>query len=120
MDYLVIKNAHASLAALSVTLFLVRAAVSIQQGRLTSRAFRIIAHTIDTCLLVLGGLLAYMLSLNPFATTWLALKLIAIVAYIICGVIVIKSKRRWSKVLALGCSMALVAYIVTLAIYKSP
>lgn len=120
MDYLAIKNAHVSLAILSVALFLVRAAVSINKGRLTSRAFRIIAHTIDTCLLALGGVLVYMLSLNPFTTPWLALKLTAIVAYIVCGAAVIKGRRRWVKVLALGCSLALVAYIVFLAVYKNP
>lgn len=120
MDYLVIKNTHVSLAVLSVALFLVRAAVSIHKGRMTSRAFRIIAHSIDTGLLVLGGVLVYMLSINPFTTPWLVLKLAAIVAYIICGALVIKSRQRWVKVVALGCSMGLVGCIVTLAIYKSP
>lgn len=44
MSYLLLKNSHAGLAIVSVTLFIWRAMVSINYGHKPSLAFRVVAH----------------------------------------------------------------------------
>lgn len=120
MDYLLLKNSHAGLAIVSVFLFLVRAGLVINYGVRPSFAFRLLVHAIDTALLILGGILAYMLMLNPFAVTWFGLKLLAIALYIILGIVVMKNKDRRVKEMALVLSLVIVVYIFILAINKNP
>jgi len=120
MDYFALKNSHIALAIVSVILFLIRAGASINRSRKPSKAFRVFAHLVDTLLLGLGVYLAYMLSINPFQTPWLAVKLVAIVAYIGCGTLVMKGKSRRTKEFAMMLSLILIAYIFMLAMSKNP
>lgn len=118
MDYLVLKHTHMALAMASVFLFLLRAGASIYRSRMPSLTFRVIAHVVDTLLLGLGVVLAYMLSISPLSTPWFAAKIIAIAAYIGCGTVVMKGSNLQIKAFALGLSLLLIISIVWLAINK--
>lgn len=83
-----------------------------------SLTFRVIAHVVDTLLLGLGVVLAYMLSISPLSTPWFAAKIIAIAAYIGCGTVVMKGSNLQIKAFALGLSLLLIISIVWLAINK--
>lgn len=119
MDYLLLKNTHAGLAIVSVVLFLLRAGMVINHGGKPSLTFKILAHGIDTALLILGAMLAYTLSLNPFLVPWFGVKLLAIVLYITLGVVVMRNKNKKVKEIALVLSLLVVTYIFILAINKS-
>lgn len=120
MEYFVLKHIHVTLAVVSVVLYLIRAALSLSRSRTPSLPFRVITHLVDTLLLGLGVTLAYKLFINPLDTPWLAMKLLAILAYIVCGTVVMKGKKRQVKLHAMVLSLVLIAYIFTIALTKDP
>ncbi len=120
MTYLAIKHTHAALAVLSIVLFALRAVLSICHGKVLSRPIKVAMHLIDTVLFGLGCLLLYILSINPFVTPWIGIKLLAVVLYIVCGVLLMRSKHKSVKVFSLILCCALAAYIFTVAITKNP
>lgn len=120
MEYFVLKHIHVTLAVVSVVLYLIRAALSLSRSRTPSLPFRVITHLVDTLLLGLGVTLAYKLFINPLDTPWLAMKLLAILAYIVCGTVVMKGKKRQVKLLAMVLSLVLIADIFTIALTKDP
>lgn len=120
MSYLAIKHTHAALAVLSVCLFVLRAALSISHRRSLTRPVKVMVHLIDTALFGLGCLLLYILSINPFETPWIGVKLLAVVLYILCGALLMRSKRKPVKVFALILCCSLATYIFTVALTKNP
>jgi len=89
--YFLIKHLHMSAAALSITLFVVRAWWSVQESsRLNARWVKVLPHLIDTALLGLGVTLMVLLSVWPWQLPWLGAKLLALLAYIGIGTIAIK------------------------------
>ena len=120
MTYFVLKHLHVTLAVVSVVLYLIRAGASINRSRMPSLTFRVITHFVDTLLLGLGLTLAYKLFINPLDTPWLAMKLLAILAYIVCGTVVMKAKKKQVKIHAMLLSLILIAYIFTIALTKDP
>lgn len=120
MSYLAIKHTHAALAVLSVGLFVLRAALSMSHRKSLTRPVKVTVHLIDTALFGFGCLLLYILSINPFVTPWIGIKLLAVVLYILCGVLLMRSKRKPVKVFALILCCALAAYIFTVALTKNP
>ena len=120
MEYILLKHIHITLAVVSVVLYLTRAVVSLSRSRTPSLTYRVITHLVDTLLLGLGVTLAYKLFINPLDTPWLAMKLLAILAYIVCGTVVMKGKKRQVKLLAMVLSLVLIAYIFTIALTKDP
>ncbi|GGX09899.1 hypothetical protein GCM10011282_15190 [Undibacterium macrobrachii] len=80
---------------------------------------RILPHTIDTILLASAIGMAIIASINPFEQTWLAAKILALLAYIFAGTFAIKrasspQAQNLSFVLALICF----AYILMVALSK--
>lgn len=120
MDYTTVKYIHIALAIASILFFLVRAGASINRSRSPSMGFRVLTHLIDTALLGFGATLAFMLSISPFTSPWFAWKLAAILAYVVCGVVVMKGKSKRVKEIGMVLSLALIAYIFILAINKDP
>lgn len=120
MSYLAIKHTHAALAVLSIVLFVLRATLSIGHGKVLSRPIKVAMHLIDIVLFGLGCLLLYILSINPFVTPWIGIKLLAVVIYILSGVLLMRSKRKPVKIFALILCCALATYIFTVALTKNP
>ena len=120
MSYLAIKHTHAALAVVSVALFVLRAAFSISHDEVLSRPVKVAMHLIDTVLFGLGCLLLYILSINPFVTPWIGIKLLAVVIYILFGMLLMRSKNKLVKVLVLILCCALATYIFKVALSKNP
>ena len=118
MDYSVIKGLHITAALLSIGLFLWRASVAIRHQRKPGTALRIVSHSVDTILFVLGSLLAYWLALSPLATPWFGIKLVAILVYIALGFVVMRAQRPAVKAFALSAALVVVVTILLLAHYK--
>ena len=118
MDYSVVKSLHVSVAFLSIGLFLLRAAVAIRQQRKPGTALRIVSHSVDTVLFVLGILLAVQLSLSPLAAPWFGLKLLAIIIYIALGFVVMRERPVVVKHIALVAALLVVGYVLLLAHFK--
>ena len=120
-DYGAIKSLHAGSAALSIALFITRGAWMLwSPQRLRARWVRIVPHVIDTALLVSALWLAWQLGAVE-TRGWLAAKVIALFVYIALGTIALKRGRtRAARIGALLGAIATFAYIVTVALSKSP
>ncbi|MBR2512544.1 MAG: SirB2 family protein [Halomonas sp.] len=120
--YFVIKHLHMTAAALSITLFVIRAWWSVRESpQLNARWVKVLPHLIDTALLGLGVTLMVLLSVWPWQLPWLSAKLLALLAYIGIGTLAIKrGKTPQSRAIAAVAAIALFVYMVGAAIRHSP
>lgn len=121
MVYLVTKNLHITLAALSLCLFLIRAIHSVRESPwLERRWVKVLPHVVDTLLLICGLTLMTLLKAWPHQTPWLAAKLITLLLYIGAGSMAIKRGRTPSgRALFTLLALVIFAYMVTVAITKT-
>lgn len=120
MDYLAIKQLHMGCAAVSFSLFLVRGAWMLQgSAMLQRRSVRILPHLVDTVLLGSAVMLAFISSQYPFAHPWLGAKVVALLLYIVLGIIALKRGRTLrTRALAFGAAVLTFAYIVMVAVTR--
>jgi uncharacterized membrane protein SirB2 len=120
-DYATVKAIHAGSAALSIALFVTRGVWMLRSPqRLRQRWVAIVPHVIDTVLLASALWLAWNLGAGG-AHGWLAAKVVALLVYIGLGTIALKRGRtRGVRIAALVAAIATFAYIVTVAVTKSP
>jgi uncharacterized membrane protein SirB2 len=117
MSYALIKLVHLSTAAASFGLFFIRGLWMLYAPqRLQERWVRIVPHLIDSLLLVSAVALAVLSRQYPGVDNWLSAKIIALLAYIVLGMIALKRGRtRRIRVLAWLAALAVFAYIVAVA-----
>ncbi len=92
----------------------------INQSPLRNHAIvKIAPHVNDTLLLLSAVTLAYLLNISPFTHAWLAAKLIALVVYIILGMVAFRfAKTDAGRTMAWIGAMFTFAYMVNTAIHK--
>lgn len=89
-----IRLAHIGLVVLSGSLFAVRGIATLAGARWSgTRAVRRTSWMIDTALLGAALLLLYVLQLNPFAVSWLSVKLALLVLYVAFGTMALRRSR---------------------------
>ena len=120
--YLILKNFHMALAALTITGFLLRGYWMMSGSSLRqNRAAKILPHIIDTLFLGTGIWLVVLLGLVPLQHGWLLAKLTGLLAYIGLGMIAMRFGRtRQIRAIAFIAALAAFAYIVGVALAKSP
>jgi len=122
MDYLWLKTTHVSCVALSYALFVVRG-VWMMRGSplLNARWVKIVPHLIDTVLLASAITMAVMIRQYPFVAPWITAKVLALVAYIVLGMVALKRGRTQRVRIAAWIAAQLVfLYIVAVALTRSP
>lgn len=122
LDYQGIKASHQLMVALSITGFGLRGVLMwLDSPLLMQRWMRIWPHLIDTALLAGGVWLAVTLRLDPLAHPWLATKLVLLLLYVALGFVALRLGRtRGIRQLALFGALACFAYMVAVAVTKSP
>jgi len=117
-----IKNIHMLTAAISLTLFVVRGLGHFRNARFMQlRWLRIMPHINDTILLFSAVLLALSIGQYPFTAAWLTAKLLALVVYILLGMVALKWARTLPVQMAAWLAALVVfAYIISVAITKQP
>jgi uncharacterized membrane protein SirB2 len=120
MNYLVIKHLHVTFAALSGSLFLLRGFWMLRESpRLQQRWVKIVPHIVDTLLLVCAVILVVWSGQYPFVQGWLTAKLLALIAYIVLGMIALKlGKTKPIRIGALIAAAAVFGYIVKVALTR--
>lgn len=120
MDYLAIKQLHMGCAAVSLSLFLLRGAWMLKESAMLQRRWvRIVPHVVDTVLLGSAIMLVLISGQYPFAQPWLGAKVIALVLYIVLGIVALKRGRTLRvRALAFGAALLTFAYIVMVAITR--
>lgn len=115
--YLQIKHAHIGLVLASGGLFALRGTAALAGMRWPLAVpVRYLSYTIDTALLTAALMLLVVLRLNPFATGWLGVKLLLLVAYVVLGVLALKRARtRAGRALCLAAALAAFGFMYSVA-----
>lgn len=123
IDYLALKTIHASLALVSVTGFVVRAAIAIRSDKrwTTNRALYAAPHVVDTLLVATGVYLMVAASWNPTVHHWLGFKFVLLIAYIVLGWFAMRAGQpRARRVGLFAASLAVFAWMIGVALTKDP
>jgi uncharacterized membrane protein SirB2 len=126
MDYAWIKILHVTCVAISGAGFLLRGLLAWRGSALASaRPLRVAPHVIDTLLLGSGIAMAVMARISPLAFPWLGAKIVALLVYIVLGLLALERGRSLglspaARAAAFGAALATFAYIVAVALRRSP
>ncbi|WP_303909427.1 SirB2 family protein [Thiohalomonas denitrificans] len=119
-----LKFFHVIFVTLSVSGFFLRGVLRLSApDMLDNRFARTVPHVNDTLLLVTGIALVAGYGWNPFHHPWLEAKLAALLVYIGLGSIALGrrgERSRRIRAAAWLAALAVFAYIVVVAIYKTP
>ncbi len=120
--YMILKHLHLAAVTLSISLFLLRGYwMIIGSRRLDTRLIRIVPHLVDTVLLLSAVGLMLLLHSYPFVNNWLSAKLLALIVYIVFGMIALKRGRsKRTRTLAFCAALTTFAYIASVAITRDP
>lgn len=118
--YLFMKHLHMTLAFLTLFSFALRGLWMMRQSPLLQQRWvKIAPHIVDTLLLVTALILAGILRYSPGAHPWLMAKIIALVVYIILGVVAFRHPNPNVRVASWCAAMVTVIYIISAAFSKS-
>jgi uncharacterized membrane protein SirB2 len=124
MDYSILKYLHEGSAFVSLGLFIARGVWMMSApAQLQQRWVKVVPHVVDTLLLATAIALVWSLGgLQVLRTQgWLVAKILAVLAYVVLGSMALKRGRtRRTRVVAFIAAIAVFAYIVSVALAKSP
>ncbi|MDP5143878.1 SirB2 family protein [Rheinheimera baltica] len=119
--YMAFKHIHLLMVVLSVSFLLVRFAMSLKPAAiLQSKFFKIAPHVIDTFLLLSAVMLMLTLQQYPFVQPWLTEKLIAVIAYIVLGVMAFKGRTAYIRWLCFLGALGWLGLVLRVAMTKQP
>lgn len=120
--YIGLKHAHMLFVAFSGLFFLVRGCwMLVDSGMLQKTWVRVVPHINDTALLACGVGLSIMSKQYPFVDTWLTVKLMLLVAYIVLGTVALKRGRTKAiRTLAFAAALTCFLFIVSVAVTHQP
>ncbi|NNF40223.1 MAG: SirB2 family protein [Woeseiaceae bacterium] len=121
MTYLLFKNLHISLAAITFAGFVLRGYWMITEAeKLRHPLTRVAPHLVDTVFLVTGIVMLLLLSLNPLLHGWLLAKLAGLLGYVLLGTVALRrGSTRSVRIMAFVASLTVFFYIVGVARSKS-
>lgn len=121
MDYATVRAVHISCAAISITLFALRAGLSIADIDWRRwRWLRVAPHANDTVLLSAALVLATWSGQTPWALPWLGAKIVALCLYIGLGGLALRANQTpWARRIYTVMALLTVAYIVGAATTRS-
>lgn len=115
--YMELRGLHIGCAALSFSLFVLRGAWMMGWPQLLERRWvRVLPHLIDTVLLGSAIALTLVIHQFPLVHHWLTAKVVALLAYIVLGMIALRRGRTRSiRILAFFAAVAVFLYIAGVA-----
>ena len=122
MIYLALRNLHISCVVLSGAGFLLRGWWMLSGSPLLGRRWvRVVPHFIDSALLASAVALATLSGQYPLAQHWLTAKVVALLAYILCGTMALKRGRSGAvRCFFFVAALLVFGYIVSVAMTRSP
>lgn len=119
--YVLLKHTHLLAVTLSFIAFFIRGLLMIRESQAANhRAFLIAPHIINTFLIASGIALAVTLHLSPSSQPWLIAKLVALVIYIVLGVLAFKHPNLNVRKILWMFALIVFIYIVSVARSKNP
>ncbi len=115
--YFALKHLHLTTVVLSLALFVLRGMWMLRDSpQLAARWVKIVPHVVDSVLLASALGLAFTLQQYPFVHGWLTAKVLALVLYIIFGVLALRPGRpKAQRVVAFVLALLTFGYIVIVA-----
>ena len=114
-----IKLVHVSAVLASGTLFLLRGlAVQLGSTRAMAAPLRYLSYTIDTVLLTAAMMLSSILRMYPFVHSWLTVKVVLLVVYVVLGTFALK-RGRTARVRLASWLAALLVYGMMISVARS-
>ena len=116
-----LKPVHISCVALSFLGFFVRGFWVLSDSPMHNKKWvKTVPHIIDTLLLLSALLMLYVSGWSVFDMPWLQAKIVALLLYIILGMIALKyATTRLVQACAWGAGLVVFLYIVSVAVTKS-
>lgn len=120
--YPTLRSAHITLVGCSIALFTLRALAVLAGARWPLTPLpRVAAVLIDTALLSAGVLLWIALGLHPLRDTWLGVKLLLLVLYVMLGSWALRrAPTRAAKALCLLAALGVAGTMVSVAVTHHP
>jgi len=119
--YLFIKYIHMLTALLSISGFILRGIWMLQSSPMLQQPLvRRLPHVNDTLLLLSALLMVFISGQYPFVLDWLTAKVVALLVYILLGMVAFKwGGSRGVKTTAWLLAILTFAYIVSVAVSRS-
>lgn len=116
------KYIHVTFVVLTLGFFIIRGVWMIMDSELLKQKWvKILAPVIDTVLLVSAIVQTIRISQYPFVHDWLTAKVLALVFYIVLGMIALSYGRtKIIRITAWFCALFCFAYIASVAITRNP
>lgn len=118
LSYSAFKHSHMLFIAISILLFQYRFLLKSLRKNIP-KILKIIPHINDTLLLISAIALVYMSGFNPLNQPWLLAKIIALILYVVFGIMAMKSSGSKSVIGYVLATFAF-AFMVMTAIQKTP
>jgi|APSaa5957512493_1039668.scaffolds.fasta_scaffold00225_15 uncharacterized membrane protein SirB2 len=120
--YSIVKICHVIFVILSISGFVYRGSLKMAGSeKLNLKFFKIFPHVIDSLLLLSALVLVIISGMYPWRVDWLGAKLLALLAYIVSGGLMMHSKPESKmKYVWFATALLFVIYIVLVALTKSP
>ena len=120
--YLIAYAIHIAAVCLSGSFFLLRGIWMIQESTLLEKKIvRIAPHIIDTVLLTAGVVLSALAQQYPGIDSWLTVKIVALIAYIVLGVFALqRGKTKTARLIYLAAAIASFGFMVSVSLTRSP
>ncbi len=115
------KTIHVTFVALSFAGFFIRGIWMLRDSPVLQQSWvKITPQLVDTVLLVSAIILAVQLRFSPMEQPWLMAKIIALLAYIVAGLVALRFGRtKRTRLLAWLLGLVIFLYIVSIALSKS-
>lgn len=120
--YLAIRHVHIGSVILSGSLFLLRAFGHNVLGAQWPMVLplRILVWTVDTVLLTAALMLMTIVQQFPFVDSWLTMKVLLLVVYIMLGWWAFRAERKTTRLWSMAAALAVFGFIITVARAHSP
>ena len=117
--YPLLRTIHISCISLSFCLFIFRGILMLSNSKyLRTKWLRIIPHCIDTILLTSAILLTTIIQQYPLMNSWLTMKLICLIIYIILGSLALKrGKTKKIRIIAFISAIFIFLFMYSVARY---
>lgn len=122
MLYLFLKYIHVVAAVATISGFVLRGYwMLIESKKLQHSVTRVAPHVIDTVFLLAGIGLIWLSHVEPLKQPWLTAKFAGLIVYVLLGAVAIRrGPTKEIRTIALAGAVAVFAYIVGVALTKSP
>ncbi len=119
--YSFVKIIHISCAVISITGFILRGVFMLNNSPLLKHPVsKILPHVVDSLLLVSALTMMFLSSQYPFVLDWLSAKVIALLVYIMLGMVAFRfGNTREIKILAWVLAILTFGYIIAVALSRS-